>query len=282
MKCAWQQLMAILPQWMRQSVEGLGKDSLQELRIRRNKAPRLILNRSIRDLDRVVTDNDIAFIINAASAYSPWAAATLSQGFITAPGGHRIGICGAAVMKSGQLSGYQRPDSLCIRVARDFPGIARSLADMKGSVLILGPPGSGKTTLLRDLIRQRSAIQNQQIAVVDERGELFPNSGQVFCFDVGVNTDILTGCGKAQGIEALLRNMSPGVIATDEITAQEDCRALLQAGWCGVDLVATAHGSCVDDLYSRPIYQMLFKSALFDTVVLMRSDKTWRVERVKQ
>lgn len=282
MRCAWQQLVAILPQWMRQSIDSQGREALQELRIRRNQAPRLILKGGVRDLDRIVEESDIAFILNTASAYSPWAAATISQGFITSSGGHRIGICGSAVMKSGHLTGFQRPDSLCIRVARDFPGIAVPLAKTKGSVLILGPPGSGKTTLLRDLIRQRSAVQKEQIAVVDERGELFPSHGKEFCFDIGSDTDVLTGCSKAQGIEVMLRNMSPSVIAMDEITAEEDCRALIHAGWCGVKLMATAHGSSMEDLHNRPIYKTLTENFLFDTVVLMRSDKTWYTERVKQ
>lgn len=280
MKCAWQSLIHILPPWMRADVDRQGREALQELRIRRNRVPQLILNTGIRELSRTATDSDIAFILNAASAYSPWTSDTMAQGFLTAGGGHRIGIGGLTVVKSGQMTGFRHPNSLCIRVARDFPGIAASLSMLSGSVLILGPPGSGKTTLLRDLIRQWSATQKKIITVVDERGELFPCNGMENCFDPGPNTDVLTGCSKSQGIEAALRNMGPAVIAVDEITAEDDCRALQHAGWCGVDLIATAHAGSIKDLYSRPVYNTLANSHLFSTAVIMRSDKTWKTERM--
>ena len=280
MRCAWQGLIRLLPGWMRPGVDKQGRDTLQELRIRRNRAPQLITVHGVTELGKVISESDIAFILNTASAYSPWAAATMAHGFLTAEGGHRIGICGSAVIKDGQITGFRRPDSLCIRVARDFPGLAGSLSQLTGSVLILGPPGSGKTTLLRDLIRQVSVAQGKQISVVDERKELFPCFGETFCFDTGPNTDVLSGCSKARGIEIALRNMSPGIIAMDEITAQEDCQALLRAGWCGVDLLATAHGGCLDDLRSRPVYQTLLQNNLFSTVLVLRSDKTWKMERM--
>ena len=65
--------------------------------------------------------------------------------------------------------------SVCIRVARDFPGLAAGLPDRlgTGSALILGPPGAGKTTLLRDLIRQISDGKGEAVAVADQRGSCF-------------------------------------------------------------------------------------------------------------
>lgn len=280
MNCAWQELLHLIPQWMRPDVDKQGRDVLQELRIRRSRAPVLIMSNGIRELDRVVTQNDITYILNTASAYSPWAASTMTQGFLSAKGGHRIGICGSTVVKAGQVSGFCQVDSLCIRIARDFPGSAASLSDLTGSVLILGPPGSGKTTLLRDLIRQISLKQGKQVAVIDERKELFPVLGETHCFDAGANVDVISGCDKAQGIEIVLRNMSPNIIAMDEITAQEDAKALLHAGWCGVDLLTTAHGSSIADLHSRPIYRALLHSNLFSTVIIMKLNKTWKMERV--
>lgn len=277
MKCAWKELMAILPPWCRGEVDTLGRDTLQELRLRLDLPPELIRSNGTVKLKRIVKTEDLSYVVNTASRYSPWSAATAAQGYITAPGGHRIGLCGQAVMQEGNMTGMRQITSLCIRIARDLPGIAGKLQCGSGSVLIIGRPGSGKTTLLRDLIRQRSD-SGASIAVVDERGELFPVGTD---FLPGSRTDVLTGCSKEQGIDVLLRTMGPATIAVDEITSERDCEALIKAGWCGVSLLATAHASCKEDLYARTVYKPLVKSHLFDTLVVLRPDKSWKAERVE-
>lgn len=274
MRCAWKELLCVLPMWCREEVDMLGRERLQELRLRLGLPPELIRQEDRIRLNRSVTAEDLSYTVNAASRYSPWSAATAAKGYITAPGGHRIGLCGEAVVQGGEMTGIRRVTALCIRVARDFSGICGSLKRLTGSVLILGRPGSGKTTLLRDLIRQWSEFEN--VAVVDERGELFPMG-----FDTGPRTDVLTGCGKAQGLDVLLRTMSPHTIAVDEITAEEDCRALIRAGWCGVRLLATAHAASREELLRRPVYQPLAQCGLFDTLVILRSDKSWWTERME-
>ena len=173
------------------------------------------------------------------------------------------------------MAGLRQISSLCIRVARDFPGISQSLAYLSGSILILGRPGTGKTTLLRDLIRLRSDVGKGSIAVIDERGELFPAGVKT-----GFRTDVLTGCSKEQGIEMVIRTMGPSAIAVDEITSEQDCQALLKAGWCGVDLLATAHAAGREDLYARPVYRPLVNSRLFDTLVILQPDKSFKAERM--
>lgn len=277
MKCAWKELLAILPPWCRSEVDTLGRDTLQELRLRLNLPPELIRSNGAVKLKRMVAMGDLSYIVNTASRYSPWSTATVAQGYITAPGGHRIGLCGQAVVHEGNMTGVRQVTSLCIRIARDLPGIAGKL-QITGSVLIIGRPGSGKTTLLRDVIRQRSDSCFGSIAVVDERGELFPMATN---FAPGSRTDVLTGCSKEQGIDALLRTMGPATIAVDEITSERDCEALIKAGWCGVSLLATAHASCKEDLLSRPVYKPLVKSHLFDTLVILRPDKSWKAERME-
>lgn len=274
MRCDWQSLMSVLPLWMRSDVNRLGKDCMQELRLRLNQPPGLIFREGRQALNRLVTADDLNFCINTASRYSPWAAATISKGFLTAPGGHRIGLCGEAVCRNGQVDTIRSVNSVCIRVARDFPGIGIKIP-VKGSLLILGAPGWGKTTLLRDLIRNRSE-EGIQIGVVDERGELFPGAA----FPSGPCTDILTGCSKHEGIYILLRTMGPMCIAVDEITQPEDCAALIQAAGCGVSLLATAHAASTEDLKRRPVYKPLLESGIFERVLILQSDKSWRMERM--
>lgn len=278
MGCAWKELLSVLPMWLRQTVDQCGQDSLRELRLRLGSPPQLIGADVGKRHLRTVSGDDLHFVINAASSYSPWAAATAAQGFVTAAGGHRIGMCGEAVIRDGVMTGIRCVTSLCIRVARDFPGIAEKLRRETGSVLIIGSPGAGKTTLLRDLIRQRSNLGQGSVAVVDERGEIFPPCG---CFSVGLAADVLTGCRKETGLELLLRTMGPATIAVDEITSEQDCAALIKAGWCGVKLLATAHAASKEDLLKRPVYKPLTQCGIFDLLVTIRPDQSWYVERMK-
>lgn len=273
MQCAWKELMGILPPRIRQETDRLGRHNLQELRLRIHKPPQLHLPQGRVSLTGAVTQEDIHYVINMASRYSPWNAETAALGYLTAPGGHRIGICGEAVVKGGQMQAIRTAHSLNIRIARDFPDIARPLLSLTGSILIIGSPGWGKTTLMRDLIRGISGKEN--VSVVDERGELFPAG-----MDTGASADILTGCPKDTGIEILLRTMGPDTIAVDEITSAGDCMALLRAGWCGVRLLATAHACGKQDLLRRPVYKPIVESGLFETLVILQKDKTFRTERL--
>ena len=254
MKCAWDSLLQILPPWLRQDVDRLGKESIW--------------------LNQPCGLEDLNYVVNTASRYSPWAAESIQEGYLTAPGGHRIGFCGQVTVHGNQVRGIRQVESLCIRVARDFEGIAAGV-NRDGSILIIGPPGSGKTTLLRDLIRQIS--RKETVAVVDERGELFPQGA----FDQGKKLDVLMGCPKGDGIMMVLRTMGPATVAVDEITAREDCEALAFAGWCGVRLVATVHGESLQDLQRKPLFRPLWEGRLFDRCLVLDREKCFYEERME-
>ena len=274
MKCAWNELLEILPPPIRQQVDMHGRETAQELRLRLALPP-VLVGREPRLLPGTVTAEQLRYVVNMACRYSPWTAESALEGYITARGGHRIGLCGEVALKEGKVASFAGIRSLNIRIARDFPGLAASLAHLRGNVLLLGPPGSGKTTLLRDLIRQRA--QKQMVAVADARGELFPTG-----MDTGNGVDILTGCPKVRAMEMLLRTMGPDTIAVDEITAQGDCDALVQAGWCGVEVLATAHAHDLCDLRQRRVYSPIVESGVFDHVVVLGRDKSFRVERMRR
>lgn len=280
MQCAWQAYLNILPHWLRQDVDRFGKVSLQELRMRVGLQAEMCFGVETRKIQRIISKDDISFVINAASEYSPWAAKSLSKGYLTAQGGHRIGVCGLATVENGTMRGITQATSLCLRVARDIEDISPRPADIRDSLLIIGPPGSGKTTLLRDLVRAKSNSEPGNISVIDEREELFPLFKGQACFPTGEHTDILSGCSKAEGIEAVLRSMNPSWIAVDEISEKNDCDALLQAGWCGVNLMATAHAGSLQDLLTRPVYKTLIEYKLFTSVLVLRKDKSWKMERM--
>ena len=88
-------------------------------------------------------------------------------------------------------------------------------------------------------------------------------------------SDVLSGCPKSSGLDRLLRTMGPKCIAVDEITSPEDCRSLIQAGWCGVSLLATAHAAGKRDLLTRPVYAPLVETKLFDHILTVQPDQSW-------
>jgi stage III sporulation protein AA len=272
MKCAWKELLGILPHRIRVEVDKFGQDRLQEIRMRLGRPPELVLGTQLHSLTGMVTLEDLSFVINTASSYSPWSAETLAEGYITAPGGHRVGICGHAVVSDGSIRWIRDPTSVNIRVAKDIHGIADRI-DIRGNLLILGPPGSGKTTLLRDLCRRLS--DKDVVCVVDERSELFPMG-----IARGRRMDVMTGCGKSDGIDMVLRSMGPMWIAVDEVTARKDSEALENAGWCGVHLIATVHAESLQDLKSRPQYRPLWTNGLFEDCVIMNRQRSWHMEKV--
>ncbi len=276
MNCAWMELLSVLPIWLRVDVDNLGRDTLQEIRLRAAQPVELVLGGQRMRLSRLVTQEDLQFVLNTASNYSPWSSQTLSEGYLTAPGGHRIGVCGEAVVKNGEMVGIRCPSSLCVRVARNIKGLATVDTALRGSVLIIGKPGSGKTTLLRDWIRARARGGQGSVTVVDERKELFPSGTDWSEFGV----DILSGCEKCVGMEKVLRTMGPHTIAVDEITSARDCAAMLHVAWCGVKLLATAHASCREDLMARPVYKPLVEGGIFDSLVMIQDNRSWITERM--
>lgn len=273
MKRGWKELLSILPGWLAGEVDRYAGQAPQELRLRLGRAPRLVTGMGSILLPGLVRAEDLSYCVNTASRYSPWAATTIREGFLTAPGGHRIGLCGEGVGTGADFRGLRNYTSACIRIAADHTGIAGEIAGLGGSVLLIGRPGSGKTTLLRDLIRQLS--RKEAVAVIDQRRELFPP-----CFATGEQTDVLTGCEKDTAVDMLLRTMAPDTIAMDEITRPADCQALLRAAWCGVRLIATAHAADAMELQRRAVYRPLVQGHVFDHLITLRPDKSFSIGRM--
>lgn len=225
-----------------------------------------------------ISQQELRGVIEIATAASFHRAMDkLCRGYLPLAGGHRLGIAGSTVTREGRIHHFRDLSSLSLRLAHEIPGaafpVARQLVakgKRGGSCLILAPPGYGKTTLLRDLIRIYSDQWKLRVGVADERGEIAALLDGVPQFAVGASVDVIDGCGKGEAGLLLLRSMNPQVIAMDEITSPEDVDALSVIAHCGTAVLATAHGSDLEALFRRPLYQPLLQQRIFQTVVSIR------------
>ncbi len=276
---AFLQAVAVLPQRLRGTVCGRGQ--VEEIRLRLGQPPSVVVGGGEQFLDlSAVTAVELDGVLERASRASVHTVIhQIRRGYITLQGGHRLGLCGTAVMQDGEIHALRRLSSLNLRIARAVPGVSSGILSglleegIFQSSLILAPPGLGKTTLLRDLIRalsQGEEVNPHRVGLADERGEVAALRDGIPQMDVGARTDVVEGCPKDRGLLLLLRGMNPQVLAVDEITAPEDVAAILQAVGCGVTMIATAHGLGPADLSRRPLYRQLLEAGVFRRLVTIR------------
>ncbi|MCI8591177.1 MAG: stage III sporulation protein AA [Lachnospiraceae bacterium] len=267
-------------------------DRLQEIRLRVNKPLILLYDGrevfldgfgrqwSIRQKGYTVTPEDISGTLEYISSYSMYAyEEELRQGYLTVQGGHRVGVAGRAVVEGEKLKSVQYISFINVRIAHQIPGCAEQLLPyvVEGGgvyhTLIVSAPRCGKTTLLRELIRRISdgteSCPGLSVGVVDERSEIGGCYLGIPQNDLGVRTDVLDGCPKAQGMMMLVRSMSPAVIAVDEIATGEDIRAVETVAGCGCKILATVHGSTMEDVRRRPMLEKLVAERIFERYVIL-------------
>lgn len=200
---------------------------------------------------------------------------SIKQGYITAVGGHRIGIAGSGVFDGGKLSFIKDISTLNYRLATDVIGVADGVADAvlaNGDIkntLVVSPPAFGKTTMLRGIIRKISDA-GFRVSVVDERSEIAAMVDGVSTFDLGESVDVLDGVPKAIGMEMALRALSPQVIAADEIGGSDDVKAIKNCILGGVRVVCSAHGKTLEEIKNREGTKECVE--LFDVFVFLQRD----------
>ena len=274
------QALRICPLGLRQAIDRLpDAGAMEELRLRCGQPPACRIAGKERALPLApVTPELLRGMLEQATQRSAYSMQEMTRcGFVTLPGGHRLGICGTAVVQNGTITALREPSSLNLRIARQPDGIADRLRDAlwarPQSVLLCGAPGSGKTTLLRAVLAELSAA-GRKTAVVDERFEIAPVEQSGFCTRLPQHCDVLSGYPKHIGMQHALRALAPDVIVCDEVGAMEDIAAITQAANAGVGLVVTIHAPDAETLRRRPQYTALLQTGAFRHVAFLKGKET--------
>lgn len=240
----------------------------------------------------LVTREDLKETLEYVSGYSLYAYEDeVRQGFLSVQGGHRVGVTGKVILDGNQIRGMKYISCINVRLAHQILGCADNVMpyiqkeDWVAHTLIVSPPRCGKTTLLRDIIRQisngREKVPGLTVGVVDERSELAGCYQGVPQNDLGMRTDILDGCPKAEGMQMLIRSMSPAVVAVDELGKEEDFKAVESVIHCGCKLIATAHGNSLEDVLNQPFFYKLVQERVFERYILLgKSDRAGIVQGI--
>lgn len=194
------------------------------------------------------------------------------DGFAVDEDGWRLGICSQPA--TGSVFLPQRITGINLRIPRQVPFAAKPIlkkmqAEGVFSLLVCSAPGEGKTTLLRSLGALLSlgngSLSPLRVAVVDERGELFPPKMKI---KTGL-LDVLPFYEKSVGIEHATRLFSPQVILCDEIGSPGEADAVLNACSGGCTVVASAHAATLREARHSPALAKLMDSGKFQSLLFL-------------
>lgn len=281
---------SLMPKYLNDVFNSFDKNTLNlitEIRLRRNKpimvylktvpyfisiGGRLVNSFSANTI--VIDDESFDFITDRLCNHSYHTNMhTMIDGYITTKNGSRVGISSTAVYKDNVISSVRDINSINIRIAKEFKDCSRKILNLlytknTPSIIVAGAVLSGKTTFLRDfsrLLASGFAGRYRKISIVDERCEIANG------FDVGVNTDVLSGYEKAKGIEIATRTLSPDIIVCDEIGNVNELNAIKYGFSTGVSFAVSVHMKSEKELLRNFIVSELIATEEFDYIVLLKS-----------
>ena len=163
---AGQDIIEVIPRKYRtlleQSLRGRWQ-TLQEVRFRIGQAVEWYDGKKHRIDATRVTRMDMKEMMDYMSGYSLYAFEDeIAKGYLTIPGGHRVGVAGQVVVEEGKVKYIQNISFANIRISHEKIGCADKILpylwkeNRIKNTLIIAPPRCGKTTILRDLARKIS------------------------------------------------------------------------------------------------------------------------------
>lgn len=151
-------LFKCIPAELVQAINNINFEKVEEIRIRANNP--VILKLGMNEIVlkyRIHVEEVLNILQNFCSNSIYTYQNQICNGFITIPGGHRVGIGGTVVIKDGKVSNISNIYSLNIRIAKEIKGSSNNILQYILNVpqntiyntLIVSPPRSaGKQQLL--------------------------------------------------------------------------------------------------------------------------------------
>ena len=241
-----------------------GRTEIAEIRLRAHGRSSLLIGGERIGFSYSPTERELMNIVASLCDGALYAhRESLESGYISLPGGVRLGICGQAGYDGGALVGVGRISSLVFRIPSGKSEVAKDLLDAFSNsargMLIYSAPGVGKTTALRSLVFGIGSSQRSlEVVVIDERGEFLAEDYS------GCSVDVLRGYKRALGVEIALRTLSPDVIVIDEIGGKEEGDSILELLNSGVRIIASAHSDSYETLMKKRNLRAFFENDVFD------------------
>lgn len=235
----------------------------------------------------IISQKDIEYVLSRATNMSLYSASDeMKRGYI--PASHyRIGIGGEGVMNGDKLINVKNISYLVIRIPHQIKEAADCIKNdifinKNGqhyalNTLVVSPTGAGKTTMLRELAR--TASENFNVVVIDERYELCAVSKGIPALDVG-DAEIVSGTPKTIAYENCVRAMNPDIIVTDEVFSEGEVYSLCDIIRSGVKVFASIHGDNVQSIRNSKVFGKLTDKFDF-AVTLGRNPVGKLVEKVR-
>ena len=237
-------LLAILPLGIQSAIHEEELHSLVEIVLDLGRPAEVrFLDGSFRDIGtNPVTPEDIAHILENISPFSD---------------DNRSGIARTLHRISAIRNRQNDVVGLTCRVGRVLLGTIAPIADIVASgksILLLGRPGVGKTTKLREIAKVIANEHRKRVVIVDTSNEI-AGDGDIPHPVVGRarRMQVKTPLQQQSVMIEAVENHMPEVIVIDEIGTEAEAQAARTIAERGVSLIATAHGTKLENLIKNPV-----------------------------